>query len=78
MPGLSPGYFFHVVSASGPVEDSVDGSNSQPLFPAAHPGSGASFSCTVVARRHEYLTGTKQLIKVKPALPEKFSHFCFC
>jgi len=32
----------------GPGRDPVGGSNSQPLFATAHPGSGASFLCTVL------------------------------
>ena len=44
---MSPRCFFHAVSALGPVQDPVGDSDSQPLFSTAHPGSGASFSCTV-------------------------------
>ncbi|MGB5424521.1 MAG: hypothetical protein WBN03_20315 [Desulfobacterales bacterium] len=48
----------------GPVKDPVSGSNSQPLFATAHPRSGASFSCTVVAQNqgHEsfFAVGNRQ------------------
>jgi hypothetical protein len=34
----------NAASTLGPVQDPVSGSDSQPLFSAAHPGFGASFS----------------------------------
>jgi hypothetical protein len=41
---------FQVAWAEGPVLEPVSDSDSQPLFATAHPGSGASFSCIVMAQ----------------------------